>query len=195
MKNRTLATVALVGTLTVGAFAHGVENQGMMNRQGVQNQGMMNGGMMNRKNMSNGKNMQNRGMMNGQGKGVMNGGMMGGQGMGMMRGQGMGMMRGGMMHGMQMFSQLNLNKEQKFQLSILRDEMRLEMRKLMHDGQQMGQMGKFIKGDSFDKNSFKEHMNQKHEKMLNLRANNMEKAFKILTKEQIEELKKNFTNK
>jgi len=69
----------------------------------------------------------------------------------MQRGQGMGMMGGGM----QMFSQLNLTNEQQYQLSILRDEMRLKMKKQMHNGQPMRQMGAFFKGDNFDKNAFK----------------------------------------
>ncbi|MCF6172857.1 MAG: Spy/CpxP family protein refolding chaperone [Campylobacteraceae bacterium] len=200
MKKRTLVVVALASTLTVGAFAHsgtqdndGAYGQGMMNGQGAQNQGMMNRpymqkqGIMNR-GMSNGQYMQRTGPMNRRGgMGMMGGGMMGGQGM--------GMMRGGMMGNMQMFSQLNLSQEQRFQLSILRDEMRLEMRKLMHNGQIAGQFGKFMKGDSFDKKAFENHMNQKHKKMLDLMANNMEKAFKILTKEQVSELNKSFAKK
>ena len=170
MKKRIL--VALASTLTVGAFA-----QGMMNNQ----QGMMGG--QNQQHMWNKQGMQNQGMMNFQ-QGRHHGkGMMGGQGMGMMSG------------GMQMFSQLNLTDEQTFQLSILKDEMRLDMKKLMYSQKRMGQMGEFIKGDSFDKSSFKKHMNVKHEKMLDLRANNMEKAFKILTREQVAELKKNLTTK
>ncbi len=98
-----------------------------------------------------------------------------------------------MMHsGMQMFSQLNLSNEQRFQLSILRDEMRLEMKKLMYSQNNIKNMGEFIEGNFFDKSAFKENMNKKHEKMLDLRADNMEKVFKILTKEQILELKNNF---
>jgi len=170
MKKRTLLAVVLTGALTVGAFAHGMNNQ--QNMQGQQN-------MQKAQGMMGGQNQQ--GMWN-------QNGMHRGQGMGM---QG-GMMNGGMMGGgMQMFSQLNLTSEQQFQLSVLRDEMRLEMRKAMHGGQQMGQMGAFFKGNSFDKTSFKKHMNEKHDKMLNLRADTMEKAFKILTKEQITQLKQN----
>ncbi len=185
MKKKTLVVVALASTLAVGAFAHGgtqdndgAYGQGMMNGQGAQNQGMMNRPYMQK------QGTMNRGMSNGQymqKKGMMRQGMMG---------QGMGMMGS-----MQMFSQLNLDKEQRFQLSILRDEMRIEMKKLMHNGQTAGQFGQFIKGDSFDKKAFEDHMNQKHKKMLNLMANNMEKAFKILTKEQVSELKKSFAKK
>ncbi len=160
MKKRTLLAVALTGALTVGAFAQGMNNQQNM-MYGQQN-------MQNQQNMQRGQGMgMHSGMM---GKGMMNGSMMGG--------------------GMQMFSQLNLTSEQQFKLSILRDEMRLEMKKAMHAGQQKGQMEAFFKGDKFDKASFKKHMNEKHDKMLNLKADNMEKAFKILTKEQIAQLKK-----
>lgn len=184
MKNITLVAVALVSTLTVGAFAHGTENHGtingqnMMGNQGSQNQYMQNRqGMMNAQGIQN-KYMQNRqGMMAGQGMGMMGGGMMGGQGM-------------GMMNGMQMFSQLNLNEEQRFQFSILRDEMRLEMKKQLHGGQQMGQIGKFIKNNTFNKKAFEKYMDEKHTKMLDLKINTMEKAFKLLTNEQISKLKK-----
>jgi len=123
--------------------------------------------------MNNQQNMPNQGMMNG---GMMNGGMMNG-----------GMMNGGM----PMFSQLNLTSEQQHQLSVLRDEMILEMKKQMYNGQAMGQMGSFFQGENFDKDSFKSNMNRQHEKMLTLRANHMEKVFNILTKEQRVQLKKN----
>merc|ERR1711879_417204 len=106
-------------------------------------------------------------------------------------GNGMGMHSGMMNSGMSMFSQLNLTSEQQYQLSILRDEMRLEMKKHMYNGQAMGQMGTFFQGENFDKDSFKSNMNGQHEKMLTLRANHMEKVFNILTKEQKAQLKKN----
>ncbi len=168
MKKGILVAAVLTGALTVGAVAQGMQNQNMM--QGQQG------------NMQNKGNMQSGMMMGGQ------------QGMGM-QGRGMGMQGGMMGGGMQMFSQLNLTSEQRFQLSILKDEMRLEMKKLMHAGKMGRDMGKFIKGDSFDKSSFKEHMNKKHEKMLNIKADNMEKAFKILTKEQITQLKQKLATK
>lgn len=178
MKKTTLAAaVILTGALTVGAFAHqnSTPNQGMVGNQ----QGMMG-------------NQQGMGMMNGQQKmmgsqqGMMGGGMMGGQG-------GMGMMSGMMGGGMQMFSQLNLTSDQQFKLSILKDEMQIEMKKFMFENHKQGNMGTFLKGDSFDKDTFKKHMNEKHNNMLDLRANHMEKVFKILTKEQVTELKKNLT--
>ena len=93
--------------------------------------------------------------------------------------------------GMRMFSKLNLTSEQRYQFSILRDEMRLEMKKQMHNTRKMRQMGTFFKGDSFDKDAFKKQMEKRHEKMLDLRANYMDKAFKILTKEQKAQLRAN----
>jgi len=121
-------------------------------------------------------------MMSGKGMGM---GMMGGN---MMSGKGMGM---GMMGGMNMFSQLNLTKDQTSQLSILKDGMRLEMKKMKYETQK--HMGDFIKGDSFNKKSFQDSMSKNHTKMLKLMSNNMEKAFSILDKSQIKQLKKGFT--
>jgi len=107
MKKITLLAVALGSALTVGAFAHGMNNQQNMPNQGMMNGGMMHGGMMH-------GGMMNGGMMNG---GMMNGGMMNG---GMMNGQGMNMGNCmGINSGMPMFSQLNLTSEQQHQLSIL----------------------------------------------------------------------------
>jgi len=169
MKKITLLAVALSGALAVGAFAHGMNNQ----------QGMMNGQY--QQNMQRGQGM---GMMGGQ-QGMMGSGMAGHHGM--MGSGGMGRMHGGM----QMFSQLNLTSEQQYKLSILRDEMRLEMRKQMHNAQPMEQMGTFFKGDNFDKDAFKNQMEKQHDKMLNLKANHMEKVFKILTKEQRAQLQAN----
>ena len=173
MKKRTLLAAALSGAFSVGAFAHGMYNQqGMMNGQCQQNtqraqgMGMMGNGMAEDHCTNSGANHMGRGM----------------------RGfRGMGMMRGGM----RMFSQLNLTSEQRYQLSILRDEMKLKMKKQMHNAQPMGQMGAFFKGDNFDKDAFKKQMDKRREKMLDLMADNMDKAFKILTKEQKDQLKEN----
>lgn len=52
--------------------------------------------------------------------------------------------------GMGMFSQLNLNEEQKFKLSILRDEMRLEMKKLRSPKQRYS-IKEFVSDSRFDK--------------------------------------------
>jgi Spy/CpxP family protein refolding chaperone len=165
MKRKTLLAVALSSVLAVGAFAHGMNNQQNMHNQGMKHGGMMNGNMMNGKNMH--------------------------RGQGMHKGQCTGISGGKMMGGMPMFSQLNLTSEQQQKLSILRDEMRLEMKKQRYSGKPMGKMGAFFQGENFDKDSFKSNMNGQHEKMLTLRANHMEKVFNILTKEQRVQLKKN----
>lgn len=184
MKKVILATVLTAGVLATTAFAYnqGCPNagqQGMMNSQQGMQQGMMGsaqgmqrqGGMMGGQNgMMNSQGMQQKGMM-GVGRGRMGG-------------------HGGMM---QMFSQLDLTSDQAFQLSVLRDEMRLSMKKLRGPNHQ-GEMMKFISVDGFDTKAFKEEMNKEHKEMLDSRAENMEKAFKILTKEQIQELKTKLAN-
>ena len=86
-----------------------------------------------------------------------------------------GMKRGG---GMMMFSQLELSAEQQHKLSILRDEMRLEMKKQMGP-KKRGNMQKFITADGFDKAGFLKEMNERHTKMSELKATHMEKAFAI----------------
>ncbi|HIP44877.1 MAG TPA: hypothetical protein EYG93_06060 [Sulfurospirillum arcachonense] len=95
--------------------------------------------------------------------------------------------------GMQMFSQLNLSDDQKFQLSILKDEMRLEMKKL-RGAKKQGKMVKFVGDDGFDKKAFMKEADSRHAKMMTIKANHMEKVFKLLTKEQIAELKKNLNS-
>ncbi len=193
MRKRTLAVAVLAGTLTVGAFAHGAMNdqdnmqnqgaaQGMMG-QGTMNQGTMNQGMMNQGMQK--QTMYKQGFKNRR----MGMGMMGRQGMGMMGRQGMMGQGMGMMGQMNAFSKLNLNSDQRFKISILRDEMRIDMKKLMHNLRQNSNMGSFIKNDTFDKDAFENKMNNMHKKMLDLKANHMEKIFKVLTKQQIEQLK------
>jgi Spy/CpxP family protein refolding chaperone len=141
----------------------------MQNRQGYMNQ---RGNMQNRQGM-----MGQRGMMGGQS------GMMGKR-----------MMMGGMMNHqrgmMSMFQNLKLSDDQRYKISILRDEMRLDMRKLMGPNHRK-EIFNFVSENGFDKAGFKKEMNQMHDKMLDAKADNMEKMFKILTKEQIIQLKKN----
>jgi len=111
-----------------------------------------------------------------------------GQG-GMMQGKGMqqGMHgRGG--HEMHMLGMLNLTDEQRHKLAILHSEMKLEMTKL-HDPKMKSKMQGALTGESFDKKEFIKTHNEMHEKMLNLKANHMEKVFNLLTKEQRAELK------
>ncbi len=176
MRKRILAVAILTGTLTVGAFAHGAMNdQDSMQYPGKTQKMMVNGmqkqGMINRGLQS--KRMQ----MNRQhSMGMMGSGMMG--------------HKMGMMKQMSMFSKLNLDSDQRFKISILRDEMKIDMKKLMYNMQKNSNMGSFIKDSGFDKKAFEDKMNNMHKKMLDLKANHMEKVFKILTKEQIDQLKK-----
>lgn len=107
--------------------------------------------------------------------------------------QNRGMMHKGMKRGMhrrddmRLFAQLNLTDEQRYKLSILKDEMRLEMKKARGFQQQQKPM-QFISADGFDKDAFIKFSKQKEAQKLELRANFMEKAFQILTKEQITKL-------
>jgi len=110
---------------------------------------------------------------------------------GMMQGKGSSMQQG--MHGrggheMRMLSQLNLTDDQRHKLAILQSEMKLEMTKL-HDPKMKSKMQGALTGETFDKKEFIKNHNDMHEKMLNLKANHMEKVFNLLTKEQRAELK------
>jgi Spy/CpxP family protein refolding chaperone len=96
-----------------------------------------------------------------------------------------GMQRGGEMR---MFSNLDLSDEQKYKLSILHDEMRLEMKKSIGMKQERP-MQKFVNENGFDEKGFKKYMDERHEKMIALRAAHMKKVFAVLTPEQIAKLK------
>ncbi len=124
--------------------------------------------------------MMQSGMQMGIQQGMMQKGM---QPCGMMQ-QGM---RGGQ-DGMQMIERLNLSDDQRYHLSILRAEMKLEMAKL-RDPKMMNAMQNLMSADSFDKQAFIKMENDRHTKMLALRANHMEKVFNLLSKEQRAELK------
>ncbi|MDA7848122.1 Spy/CpxP family protein refolding chaperone [Sulfurospirillum sp.] len=93
----------------------------------------------------------------------------------------------------QMFYKIKLTDDQQFKLSILRDEMKLEMKKLRGNKRQ-GKMLDFISEDGFDKDAFIKEADKNHEKMIDIKASHMEKVFKILTKEQIAKLKKNLNS-
>ena len=103
-------------------------------------------------------------------------------------------MKNGMNHhfGIQMFANLNLSNDQQFKLSILRDEMRLEMRKAR--GVQPQYMMNFIGANGFDKKAFMKEVDSKQTKIMTIKVNHMEKVFEILTKEQVGKLKKNFNS-
>lgn len=164
MKKKILVGTILAGAMSVSLFAGGVNapNYG---------QGMMNCPNMKTSSMMQGSGMQGRGMMM----------------------QGQGMMQGNrQMMGMRMFAGLNLSHEQSYKLSILRDEMRLNMKKLMGFNRQ-SKMAAFISDKGFDKSAFEKYADGMHKSMLAIRADYMEKAFKILTKEQIAQLKSNLT--
>jgi len=160
MKKTILATVVLVGVLGTGAYAYG-------NCDGSGQKGMMNQQNMQQKSKqcSRSTHKMNQKMVQHHGK-------MGRHG------------------GMQMFSQLNLSKDQQFNLSVLRDEMKLEMKKLRGVSNK-GKMLQFVGDNGFDKKAFMQSADIKHTKMMEIKANHMEKVFNLLTKEQITELKKN----
>jgi len=191
MNKKILVTGLLASALTVAVYAHGGngdQDGGMMGQQQGQYMQGQQGNMQGRQ----GQYMQGqRGNMQGQ-RGNMQGqsGMMGGQS-GMM---GKRMMMGQMMSHqsgmMGMFQNLNLSNDQRYKISILKEEMKLDMRKLMGPNHRK-EMFSFMTTNGFDKAGFKKEARQIHNKMLNIKADNMEKMFKILTKEQIKQLKKN----
>lgn len=102
----------------------------------------------------------------------------------------MGQMMGAQAGMMNMFQNLKLSNDQRYNISILREEMRLDMRKLMGPDHRK-EMSNFITSNGFDKAGFIKEANEMHDKMLKIKADNMEKMFKLLTKEQITQLKKN----
>ncbi len=121
----------------------------------------------------------------------------GGQGGAMQQGKGMhqGMQGcGGMMMGMPMLQNLNLSDDQRHKLAVLQSEMKLEMTKLQ-DPKMPSKMQNMLTADTFDKKEFIKIHNEMHEKMLNLKADHMEKVFNLLTKEQRLELKEMMNKK
>ena len=188
MNKKILATGLLAGVLAVSGYAHGADGD----QDGGMIMGQQQGQYMNQRgNMQGQQRYSNqRGNMQGQ-QGYMNQkrgmhgqrGMMGKSGM-------MGQMMGAQARMMNMFQNLKLSNDQRYKISILRDEMRLDMRKLMGPNHRK-EMFKFVTANGFDKAGFKKEINQMHDKMLDAKADNMEKMFKILTKEQITQLKKN----
>lgn len=182
MKKNILVVAALVATLSTGALAYG-QNKGNCDGQRMQqNKGMQQG--MQRCMKQGSQQGMKQGMKQGSKQGMQKKGMKNcKQNRGMK--QGMNKRSKG---GMQLFSQLKLSDEQRFELSILKDEMRLEMKK-SRGFQKQNRAMNFISEDGFDKAQFKKSANDRHAKKLELKANFMEKAFKILTKEQLAELK------
>ncbi|MBL0687175.1 MAG: hypothetical protein JJV95_01700 [Sulfurospirillum sp.] len=89
----------------------------------------------------------------------------------------------------QIFSKIELSQEQHYKLSILRDEMRLEIKKTRGTGCKRN-MSEFIGDKGFDKKAFLENSSKNDGKIAVIHADHMEKVFKILTKKQISKLKK-----
>ena len=158
-----VATIALVSSLAVtGAFAFGMGN-GDCFGQGVspENRQMM---------------MQQRGMGYGM--------------MGQQRGMGYGMMghHGG---GMMFLRGLDLTADQMHEVSILRDEMRLEMKKSMDPTQRKENAKKIFGADKFDKEAFLKNSQERFESRVAIKAKYMEKIYNILTPEQRKQVSKN----
>lgn len=191
MKTKILATLFVAAAVTTAAYAYtqdcpNIGQRGMMGSGYGMHQGMYNnkGMMMDQKNTY-GYGMH-KGMMNQQGmQGYMNQNMM----------HGYGMNQGMHGFGMFMFSGIDLTDEQSYKLSILRDEMHLNMKKLMGPNPQQHHMINFVSDKGFDKDSFIKEMESRHQQMLKLRTEHFEKVFKILTPEQIDELKKSLKTK
>ena len=94
-----------------------------------------------------------------------------------------------MYNDMSIFPNINLSNEQKAKLSSLQQEMHNEMNTQMNNMNNSDMMS-FITKNGFDKESFKKTMNDRHQTMMNLRANHMEKVLNVLTKEQLAQLNK-----
>ncbi|MFY9105503.1 Spy/CpxP family protein refolding chaperone [Halarcobacter sp.] len=170
MKTKLIATTLLVGALTTSVLAHGNNMQGMncMNGQ-MMEQGMKMHNNMNQKNMMHGNMKGHQNMMNCNMSGMMGNSMM--------------------YNDMSIFPNINLSNEQKAKLSSLQQEMHNEMNTQMNNMNNSGMMS-FITKNGFDKESFKKTMNDRHQTMMNLRANHMEKVLNVLTKEQLAQLNK-----
>ena len=89
--------------------------------------------------------------------------------------------------GIHMFSKLDLTGEQKHQLSILKDEMKLEMKK-QRGSKKRGKILSFVTSEGFDKEAYKADASINQDKRVAIKAGYMEKAFNLLTKEQVEKL-------
>jgi len=89
---------------------------------------------------------------------------------------------------MRMFLKANLTDKQRYQISILQDEMRLSMKKA-RGYTKKGKMSNFISANGFDKTAFIKDADERHTKMTELRAEFLEKAFSVLSQGQRELLK------
>lgn len=110
-------------------------------------------------------------MQNGGGKGMQSG---------MKRGGGMMFLRG-----------LDLSAEQTHQISILKDEMRLEMKKSMNPTERKDNAKEVFTAEGFNKDAFLKNADDKHAQRTALKAKYMEKIYNILTPEQRKQVVEN----
>jgi len=164
MKKMILATALVCGVLSSSALAYG-GSKNMMASCSEMNTQMQQGQKYMRMNKAQGCNMQ---MQRANKKGSY-----------MRRGT----------HMMFPLYGLNLSNEQRYKISLLRDEMRLEMKKAMGMRSPQAPMLQFVSKKGFDANGYKNYMKQRSEKMLNIKATYMQKMFDTLSKEQIATLK------
>jgi Spy/CpxP family protein refolding chaperone len=90
--------------------------------------------------------------------------------------------------GTEMFSQLELTQQQEFKITVAKSEMDLEMKKF-RGPKHVDQLINFIDVNGFDKESFKKAAYADYIKMMDIKVNFIEKVAKVLTNEQIAELK------
>jgi hypothetical protein len=160
MKKTILATALVCGVISSSALAYGGPNN-MAAPCPQTNTQMQQGQKYMRMNKAQGCNMQMQGNYK----------------------KGSHMRRGA--HMMLPFYKLNLSDEQRYKISLLRDEMRLEMKKARGMRSPQSPMLQFIGKKGFDTNGYKKYMSQRSEKMLNIKATYMQKIFDTLSKEQI----------
>lgn len=78
---------------------------------------------------------------------------------------------------------VELTPEQKYNISIIRDEMNLEIRKLM-GSEDMSKNSQYFTEKQFDKNSFLKDKKAEFDKHIEVRAKYMEQAYNLLSDEQ-----------
>lgn len=92
-----------------------------------------------------------------------------------------GMKRGG---GMMFLRGLDLTADQRHEISILKDEMRLEMKKNMSPTDRKDNVKEVFTADGFNKDAFLKNSKERYDERTSLKANYMEKIYNILTPEQ-----------
>ena len=99
-----------------------------------------------------------------------------------------GMRRGG---GMMFLQGLDLSAEQMHQISILKDEMRLEMKKNMNPAERKENVKEVFTSEGFNKDAFLKNSKENYEERTALKAKYMEKIYNILTPEQRKQVSEN----